>query len=171
MVVRKVKSVTGGVGNIDPRSVVDVDMNTMTTGHPRTPSTRATTNATRRPGGRAKPKTRYAGAMPHMQPTRQQQPVMREHIGDVLRTIRRRQGRTLREVSAEAQVSLGYLSEVERGQKEASSELLYAICRALGVPLSLVLREVSDRIAVVEGIAVPDIVPDDLVEDQIVATS
>ncbi|MDU0968559.1 MAG: helix-turn-helix transcriptional regulator [Actinomycetaceae bacterium] len=106
-----------------------------------------------------------------MQPTRQQQPVMREHIGDVLRTIRRRQGRTLREVSAEAQVSLGYLSEVERGQKEASSELLYAICRALGVPLSLVLREVSDRIAVVEGIAVPDIVPDDLVEDQIVATS
>ena len=53
--------------------------------------------------------------------------------------------RTLREVSSAARVSLGYLSEVERGQKEASSELLASICAALDVPLSVVLRGVSDR--------------------------
>ena len=45
--------------------------------------------------------------------------------------------------SSAARVSLGYLSEVERGQKEASSELLGSICDALDIPLSLVLREVS----------------------------
>ena len=78
---------------------------------------------------------------------------MREHIGDVLRLVRRHQGRTLRDVSSHAQVSLGYLSEIERGQKEASSELLHAICQALGVPLSFVLREVADRLAIVEGIS------------------
>lgn len=88
--------------------------------------------------------------------------VLRHEIGDVLRGARRRQGRTLREVSSAARVSLGYLSEVERGQKEASSELLAAICAALSLPLSLVLREVSDRIAVTEGVAVPDTVPQEL---------
>src|SRR5690349_8562272 len=63
---------------------------------------------------------------------------------------RRRQARTLREVSASARVSLGYLSEVERGRKEASSELLAAICTALGVSLAEVLREVSDDLALAE---------------------
>src|SRR6202035_4600272 len=58
--------------------------------------------------------------------------------------------RTLREVSAAARVSLGYLSEVERGQKEASSELLAAICTALNTPLSHVLGEVSDSFALAE---------------------
>ena len=62
--------------------------------------------------------------------------VLRHEIGDVLRDVRQRQGRTLREVSHSARVSLGYLSEVERGQKEASSELLSSICSALDVPLS-----------------------------------
>jgi transcriptional regulator with XRE-family HTH domain len=57
------------------------------------------------------------------------------------------QGRTLRDVSSSARVSLGYLSEVERGQKEASSELLAAICGALEVPLSEVMRSVSDNVA------------------------
>ena len=71
-------------------------------------------------------------------------------LGDVLRRLRLRQGRTLREVSASARVSLGYLSEVERGQKEASSELLSAICTALDTPLSHVLREVSDNFALAE---------------------
>lgn len=85
--------------------------------------------------------------------------VLRHEIGDVLRDVRQRQGRTLREVSHNARVSLGYLSEVERGQKEASSELLASICSALEVPLSLMLREVSDRLAVAEGVAVPDTVP------------
>ena len=88
--------------------------------------------------------------------------VLRREIGDVLRDARQRQGRTLREVSSAARVSLGYLSEVERGQKEASSELLSSICDALDVPMSLVLREVSDRIAVAEGLLIPDTVPVDL---------
>jgi transcriptional regulator with XRE-family HTH domain len=76
--------------------------------------------------------------------------LLRHELGDVLRDTRQRQGRTLREVSSQARVSLGYLSEVERGQKEASSELLASICTALEIPLSSVLREVSDRLAVLE---------------------
>jgi transcriptional regulator with XRE-family HTH domain len=76
--------------------------------------------------------------------------LLRHFLGDVLRRLRLRQGRTLREVSAAARVSLGYLSEVERGQKEASSELLAAICSALETPLSQVLREVSDNFALAE---------------------
>jgi XRE family transcriptional regulator, stress-response regulator len=76
--------------------------------------------------------------------------LLRHLLGDVLRRLRLRQGRTLREVSAAARVSLGYLSEVERGQKEASSELLAAICSALGTPLSQVFREVSDNFALAE---------------------
>ncbi|WP_046471261.1 helix-turn-helix domain-containing protein [Allosalinactinospora lopnorensis] len=76
--------------------------------------------------------------------------LLRHLLGDVLRQLRQRQGRTLREVSAEARVSLGYLSEVERGQKEASSELLSSICTALGVQLSQVLREVADQLALAE---------------------
>ncbi|HEY0217709.1 MAG TPA: helix-turn-helix transcriptional regulator [Cellulomonas sp.] len=88
--------------------------------------------------------------------------VLRREIGDVLRDARQQQGRTLREVSSAARVSLGYLSEVERGQKEASSELLASICEALDVSMSRVLREVSDRIAVAEGLQIPDTVPADL---------
>jgi transcriptional regulator with XRE-family HTH domain len=76
--------------------------------------------------------------------------LLRHLLGDALRRLRLRQGRTLREVSATARVSLGYLSEVERGQKEASSELLASICDALGAPLSQVLREVSDNFALAE---------------------
>jgi transcriptional regulator with XRE-family HTH domain len=76
--------------------------------------------------------------------------LLRHLLGDVLRRLRQRQGRTLREVSASARVSLGYLSEVERGQKEASSELLAAICTALNTPLSHVLGEVSDSFALAE---------------------
>jgi transcriptional regulator with XRE-family HTH domain len=76
--------------------------------------------------------------------------LLRHLLGDALRRLRLRQGRTLREVSATARVSLGYLSEVERGQKEASSELLASICEALGAPLSQVLREVSDNFALAE---------------------
>lgn len=95
--------------------------------------------------------------------------VLRQEIGDVLRHARQRQGRTLRDVSKLARVSLGYLSEVERGQKEASSELLGSICDALEMPMSVVLREVSDRISVVEGVTfdtlIPDTVPDDLADD------
>jgi transcriptional regulator with XRE-family HTH domain len=74
-------------------------------------------------------------------------PLMREVIGDVLRGARTSQGRTLREVSDSARVSLGYLSEVERGRKEPSSELLNAICDALDVPLSAVLTGAGERMA------------------------
>ena len=93
--------------------------------------------------------------------------LLRQLLGDVLRQLRLRQGRTLREVSATARVSLGYLSEVERGQKEASSELLASICEALDVPMSVILHEVSDRFAAAEAMrdvpvlpTIPDTVPE-----------
>jgi transcriptional regulator with XRE-family HTH domain len=73
--------------------------------------------------------------------------LLREVIGDELRRVRMDQGRTLREVSDDARVSLGYLSEVERGRKEASSELLSAICGALEVPLSRVLTDAGESMA------------------------
>lgn len=73
--------------------------------------------------------------------------LVREAVGDVLRTARTAQSRTLREVSDSARVSLGYLSEVERGRKEPSSELLNAICDALGIPLSAVLIGAGERMA------------------------
>ena len=76
--------------------------------------------------------------------------LLRRMLGDALRQHRLRQHRTLREVSGQARVSLGYLSEVERGQKEASSELLAAICAALDLRLADLLREVSDGLALVE---------------------
>ncbi|MDO5535391.1 MAG: helix-turn-helix transcriptional regulator [Propionibacteriaceae bacterium] len=71
--------------------------------------------------------------------------LMREMVGETLRALRVSSGKTLREVSAQARVSLGYLSEVERGHKEASSELLNAICGALDVELSHVLTLTSER--------------------------
>jgi transcriptional regulator with XRE-family HTH domain len=79
--------------------------------------------------------------------------LFRRLLGDVLRDKRNQRGLTLREVSAEARVSLGYISEIERGQKEASSELLASLCDALEVPLSTVLREVSDAVAIEEATA------------------
>lgn len=88
--------------------------------------------------------------------------ILRQEIGDVLRSIRQDEGRTLRDVSRDARVSLGYLSEVERGQKEASSELLASICAALNVPLAAMLFQVAERIASAEGFEVPDTVPTEL---------
>jgi transcriptional regulator with XRE-family HTH domain len=81
--------------------------------------------------------------------------LFRRLLGDVLREKRTERGLTLREVSADARVSLGYISEIERGQKEASSELLASLCGALDVPLSDVLREVSFAVAVEEAASVP----------------
>ena len=85
--------------------------------------------------------------------------LLRELIGESLREERVAQGRTLREVSKAAQVSLGYLSEVERGQKEASSELLAAMCAALDLPLSVVLNLVSDKLASIESAAHERVTP------------
>ena len=79
--------------------------------------------------------------------------LFRRMLGDVLRDARMQRGLTLREVSADARVSLGYISEIERGQKEASSELLASLCAALDMPLSDVLREVSDLVAIEEAAA------------------
>ena len=73
--------------------------------------------------------------------------LMRQVIGEELRRRRNEQSRTLRDVSRDAQVSLGYLSELERGQKEASSELLAAVCSALDTPLSSLLAGVSAEVA------------------------
>ena len=73
--------------------------------------------------------------------------LLRTHIGQTLRQARISQGRTLRDVAKDARVSLGYLSEVERGQKEASSELLASICTALNIQLSSFLGSVTTQIA------------------------
>ena len=90
--------------------------------------------------------------------------LVRQEIGEVLRDFRQQKGRTLRQVASRASVALGYLSEVERGQKEASSESLASVAEALDVPISIIMREVGDRISVLEGLQTfPDVVPDDLV--------
>ena len=76
--------------------------------------------------------------------------LIRRLLGDVLRRKRQDEGRTLRQLAADARISPGYLSEIERGQKEPSSELLAAICDALQARLSDVLREVSIELAAAE---------------------
>lgn len=98
--------------------------------------------------------------------------LVRQEIGDVLRDVRLHKALTLRQVASRASVALGYLSEVERGQKEASSEILASVADALDTPISVIMREVGDRLAVVEGVdlvgfrtVVPDTLPDDLVAE------
>jgi transcriptional regulator with XRE-family HTH domain len=90
--------------------------------------------------------------------------LVRQELGDVLRDFRLQKGRTLRQVASKASVALGYLSEVERGQKEASSEILASVADALDTPVSVIMREVGDRLAVLEGIEVPDALPADFGE-------
>jgi transcriptional regulator with XRE-family HTH domain len=80
---------------------------------------------------------------------------LREAVGDALRRRRQAQGRTLREVAAAAGVSLTYLSEVERGRKEASSEVLEAVCSALDLVLAELLFEVAETLALAEAAPVP----------------
>ena len=77
--------------------------------------------------------------------------LLRTHLGSTLRSARVAQRRTLREVAKSARVSLGYLSEVERGQKEASSELLNSICMALELTLASVLVDVALQIRIAEA--------------------
>ena len=90
--------------------------------------------------------------------------LLRRQMGDALRECRVGQGRTLRDISSAASVSLGYLSEIERGEKEASSELLAAVCAALDLPLSALLQRVAQRSLIAElgctTVALP--VPEDL---------
>ncbi len=91
--------------------------------------------------------------------------LLRQQIGEVLRTHRLHKGLTLRQVAGRASVALGYLSEVERGQKEVSSEILQSVADSLEVPLSLIIRQVSDRVAAGEGLFIPDTVPDEFVSE------
>jgi transcriptional regulator with XRE-family HTH domain len=97
--------------------------------------------------------------------------LVRQEIGDVLRDFRLQKGRTLRQVASKASVALGYLSEVERGQKEASSEILASVAEALETPISVIMREVGDRLAIIEGVVldavptIPDTLPDSLVAE------
>lgn len=92
--------------------------------------------------------------------------LVRQEIGDVLRDVRLQKALTLRQVASRASVALGYLSEVERGQKEASSEILASVADALDTPISVIMREVGDRLAVLEGVgSVPDTLPDDMVAE------
>ncbi|EOD69090.1 MULTISPECIES: helix-turn-helix transcriptional regulator [Amycolatopsis] len=80
--------------------------------------------------------------------------LLREAIGDRLRHARTNQRRTLRDISRAARVSLGYLSEVERGQKEASSELLASICQALDLPLGELLHNVAADVSALDNVEV-----------------
>jgi transcriptional regulator with XRE-family HTH domain len=82
---------------------------------------------------------------------------LREAVGEALRRRRQHQGRTLREVAEAAGVSLTYLSEVERGRKEASSEVLEAVCTALHLGLAELFFEVAETLAVAEALPVPAI--------------
>jgi len=101
--------------------------------------------------------------------------LVRQEIGDVLRDLRLQKAMTLRQVASRASVALGYLSEVERGQKEASSEILASVADALGTPLSEIMHEVGDRLTVLEGgvlggvgafdTVVPDTLPDELMAE------
>ncbi len=85
--------------------------------------------------------------------------LLRTELGEVLREARQAQGRTLRDVAAASSVSLGYLSELERGTKEASSELLSAVCAGLGVSLSELLTLVQERVEHVETLTLPVTLP------------
>jgi len=92
--------------------------------------------------------------------------LVRQEIGDVLRDFRLQKGRTLRQVASKASVALGDLNKVEREKKEASSQILASVADALDSPISVIMREVGDRLAVLEGInPIPDTVPEDLVVD------
>jgi transcriptional regulator with XRE-family HTH domain len=89
--------------------------------------------------------------------------LLRHEVGDVMRDFRIKQGMTLRDLAARSNVSLSYLSELERGQKEASSEILQSIADAMNVSLSQFIIEVGDRLALFEdlhpSVEIPDVVP------------
>jgi transcriptional regulator with XRE-family HTH domain len=76
--------------------------------------------------------------------------LLRHVIGAALRRIRLDGGRTLREVATTANISMPYLSEIERGRKEPSSEILAGICAALGLTLVDLLHEVTAEALVVD---------------------
>lgn len=96
--------------------------------------------------------------------------LLREELGETLRDIRLKKGLTLRHTALKANVALSYLSELERGQKEASSEVILSITKALDFPLSEFLIEVANRMALFETITrkspVPDTIPEEFFAEQ-----
>ncbi|GLU48564.1 helix-turn-helix domain-containing protein [Nocardiopsis ansamitocini] len=80
-------------------------------------------------------------------PAHDEEPLLRHLIGDALRRVRQEQGRTLREVADAAQVSMPYLSEIERGRKEPSSEVLAAVYRALDLRLIDLVGDVGEQLS------------------------
>lgn len=93
--------------------------------------------------------------IPHLE--HRSEPLLRRLVGAVLRARRESQGRTLRDVAQDARVSVAYLSEVERGRKEASSEVLAAVCRALGLRLVDLVGTAHAQLARAEGRLVVDL--------------
>ncbi len=85
------------------------------------------------------------------------EPLLRRLVGAILREQREAQHRTLRDVAQDARVSVAYLSEVERGRKEASSEVLAAVCRALGLRLVDLVGTAHAQLAAAEGRVVVDL--------------
>ncbi|MFH9196726.1 helix-turn-helix domain-containing protein [Streptomyces anulatus] len=79
-------------------------------------------------------------------PALPREPLWRDLVGEVLRRERQAQGRTLKDVAEAARISMPYLSEVERGLKEASSEVLAAAAQALGLSLADVLALAGERL-------------------------
>ena len=75
------------------------------------------------------------------------EPLLRHLIGEQLRLARKQRGETLRQVAERAGVSTPYLSEVERGRKEPSSEILSAITGSLDTSLLDLTRGVTERLA------------------------
>ncbi|MFF0096244.1 helix-turn-helix domain-containing protein [Streptomyces canus] len=87
--------------------------------------------------GNARPVSERPATTPPREPAARQtrEPLWRDLVGDVLRRERLAQERTLKDVADAARISMPYLSEVERGRKEASSEVLAAAAHALGLGL------------------------------------
>lgn len=102
-------------------------------------------NGSSRPTERRGVVTRFPSQRRHQAPA-ESPPKLRDVLGEVLREERRRQERTLADVAQEAAVSLPYLSEVERGHKEVSSDLLDAIGAALELPLVEILERSAERL-------------------------
>jgi len=92
--------------------------------------------------------------------------LLRHEVGDVMRDFRLKRGMTLRDLADSANVSYSYLSELERGQKDASSLVLHSIARGLGMPLSEFLYEVADRLALFEE-PIPDTIPEDFFAEHV----
>ncbi|MEU9789931.1 helix-turn-helix transcriptional regulator [Streptomyces sparsogenes] len=97
-----------------------------------------------RSGGAAPAPERPAGAPRTPAP---REPLWRDLVGDVLRRERLAQERTLKDVAEAARISMPYLSELERGRKEASSEVLAAAAQALGLGLGDLLSLAQDELA------------------------